>query len=79
MLLDCIYSLVHGMVFTDHVMVYTDHDVNRTNHAVVCRIYPIAKRIDKLPENYLCNSKEFLSPSQSELFTNPGLISTFAL
>ena len=76
MLLDCIYSLVHGMVFTDHVMVYTDHDVNRTNHAVVCRIYPIAK---KLPENYLCNSNEFLSPSQSELFTNPGLISTFAL
>ena len=75
MLLDCIYSLVHGMVFTDHVMVYTDHDVNRTDHDVVCRIYPI----DRLPENYLCNSKEFLSPSQSELFTNPGLISTFAL
>jgi len=44
MLLDCIYSLIHGMVFTDHVMVYTDHDVNRTNHAVVCRIYPIAKK-----------------------------------
>ena len=77
MLLDCIYSLVHGMVCTDHVMVYTGHDVNRANHAVVCRTYPI--RIDKLPENYLCDSKEFLSPSQSELFTNPGLISTFAL
>jgi len=41
MLLDCIYSLVHGMVFTDHVMIYTDHDVNRTDHDVVCRIYPI--------------------------------------
>lgn len=44
MLLDYIYSLVHGMVFTDHVMVYTDHDVNRTDHDVVCRIYPIAKK-----------------------------------
>jgi len=44
MLLDCIYSLVHGMFFTDHVMVYTDHDVNRTDHDVVCRIYPIAKK-----------------------------------
>ena len=51
MLLDYIYSFVHGMVFTDHVMVYTDHvmgytdhDVNRTDHDVVCRIYPIAKK-----------------------------------
>lgn len=38
------YSLVHGVVCTDHVVVYTDHDVNRTDHAVVCRIHTVAKR-----------------------------------